>query len=46
LRDEVKDERERGALESAMESMQEIIAAAGKLPADAPETGKPKKRGR
>jgi hypothetical protein len=44
LREQLKEERERAALESAVEGLQEIIAAAGKLPPETPETGKPKKQ--
>jgi hypothetical protein len=43
LRDQLKEERERDALERAIEGAQEIVAAAGKLPPDAPEPGKQKK---
>ena len=43
LRDQLKEERERDALEKALEGVQEIIAAAGKLPAETEQTGKQKK---
>jgi len=42
LREHVSDDVERGELERAIEQMQEILAAAGKLPAEAVETKKKK----
>jgi hypothetical protein len=42
LRDHVSDDAERGELERAIEQMQEILAAAGKLPAETVETKKKK----
>jgi hypothetical protein len=41
LREQIKEERERDALEKALEGVQEILAAAGKLP---PETEPPVKQ--
>jgi hypothetical protein len=43
MRDQLKDERERDALEKALEGVQEIITAANKLPPDEPQPDKHKK---
>jgi hypothetical protein len=43
LRDRLKEEGERDALEKALEGVQEIITAAGKLPAETEQTEKQKK---
>lgn len=43
LREQAREERERDALERAIEGAQEVIAAAGKLPPETQEAGKPKK---
>jgi hypothetical protein len=43
LREQVKEDGERDALEKAIEGVQEIIAAAGKLSPETEETEKPKK---
>jgi hypothetical protein len=44
LREQAQEEREKDALERAIEGAQEIIAAAAKLPPEMPEAGKPKKQ--
>jgi len=43
LRDQMKEERERDALEKALEGVQEIITAAGRLGPEAPPSEKQKK---
>ncbi|HEX8141484.1 MAG TPA: hypothetical protein VF553_02745 [Pyrinomonadaceae bacterium] len=43
LRDKLKEEAERDALEKALEGIQEIIVAAGKLEPEPQQTGKQKK---
>ena len=43
LRDQLKDERELGALEKVLENVQEIVTASNNLPPETKESGKPKK---
>jgi acyl-CoA reductase-like NAD-dependent aldehyde dehydrogenase len=43
MRDQLKDEQERDALEKALEGVQEIITAANKLPPEEPQPEKRKK---
>lgn len=44
MREQAQEEREKDALERAIEGAQEIIAAASKLPPETQPTGKPKKQ--
>jgi len=43
LREQLKDEREMGALEKVLDNLQEIVTASNNLPAETVETGKQKK---